>query len=185
MIATMLIDAEKKFESTKTFLTQELAVMRTSQVSPALIQDIEVSAYDGTYTLKELGAISLQDVSTLVIQVWDESVITGIEKALVQAQLGASPAVDGMTIRLAIPSISQEQRDAIIKTVKQKTEDAKVAVRNIRQDKNKAFDEMEENGKISEDEKYRLLEELNKLTLEKEAEILGIGQRKEREIMAV
>ncbi|NCS32250.1 ribosome recycling factor [bacterium] len=163
MIATMLIDAEKKFESTKTFLTQELAVMRTSQVSPALIQDIEVSAYDGTYTLKELGAISLQDVSTLVIQVWDESVITGIEKALVQAQLGASPAVDGMTIRLAIPSISQEQRDAIIKTVKQKTEDAKVAVRNIRQDKNKAFDEMEENGKISEDENKRAKKDLQEM----------------------
>jgi len=163
MIATMLIDAEKKFESTKTFLTQELAVMRTSQVSPALIQDIEVSAYDGTYTLKELGAISLQDVSTLVIQVWDESVITGIEKALVQAQLGASPAVDGMTIRLAIPSISQEQRDAIIKTVKQKTEDAKVAVRNIRQDKNKAFDEMEENGKISEDENKRGKKDLQEM----------------------
>ncbi|PIZ44080.1 ribosome recycling factor [candidate division WWE3 bacterium CG_4_10_14_0_2_um_filter_41_14] len=163
MIDTMLSDAQKKFESTKSYLTQELAIMRTSQISPALIQDVEVPAYGGTYPLKELGAISLSDVSTLVVQVWDQSVIDGIAKALTEAQLGSPPSVDGTIIRISIPSMSKEQRENMVKVVKQKSEEAKIAVRNIRQEKNKSFDEMEENGKISEDENARAKKDLQQM----------------------
>lgn len=178
MIDSILTDAKTKFKSTLDHLSSELAVLRSSHVAPSLIQDIPVKAYDGMYTIKELAAISLQDVSTLVVQVWDQSIIECIVKSLVAAQLGATPSVDGTNIRISIPSLSQEQRENMVKLVKQKTEEAKVAVRNIRQEKNKSFDEMEENGKISEDESIRAKKDLQTMVDQSNSELETLRDNK-------
>lgn len=155
MVQDILQDADKKFKSTLDVLKSELATLRSSHTSPALIEDIEIQAYDGKYPLKEMAAISVPEPNTLLIQPWDTNIIPNIQNSIMQSEVGLTPNVDGTTLRINVPPLSQERRQELTKRVNAKAEEARIAVRNIRQDKMKAFDEMADVGKISEDERDR------------------------------
>lgn len=178
MVNQIMDDAEKKFATSVDHLKSEFATLRSAHVSPALVEDIEVKAYDDSYTLKELAAISLADTNSLLIQPWDSSTNESIEKALVEAELGANPVVEGNNIRLNIPSLSEERRQEMAKKVGTVAEEARVAVRNIRQDKMKSLDGLEDEGKISEDDRDRAKETIEEMVKETNEEIEVLKEKK-------
>ncbi len=185
MVNEIINDAKRKFDSTIEHLQGELAIIRSSQASPSLVEDIEVNAYEGTYPLKEVAAISSPEANIILIQPWDQTIIEAIESAITKSNLGVSPAVDGTNIRITMPALSEERRAQYAKTVGQLAEDARVAVRNIRQDKMKAIDGLEEDGKISEDERDAARQEVQDLVDEYNKKINEIKEKKIAAIMSV
>jgi len=152
MLVEILDDTKKKFENTINHLRGELNLIRSSQTSPSLVEDIQVQVYDGRYPIKELAAISVPEPTVILIQPWDQTVIPAIETALLDSDLGVKPVTDGLNLRLNIPSLSEERRRELVKKVGIKTEEAKIAIRNIRQEKIKSLDNLCDDSKISEDE---------------------------------
>lgn len=178
MLNEILKDAEEKFQSTRKIFQDGLATIRSGQTNPALVENLEVNAYDGVYSLKELAAISVPEVNIILIQPWDESVTESIAKAITASNLGLNPSIDGAQIRLNIPALSAERRKQMQRLVGEKSEDAKLAVRNIRQHKIKSFDEMKEASKISEDERDQARKQLQEMVDEENQFIDQLREKK-------
>ena len=183
MTHEILADADKKFQSTLDYFKSELATIRSSHTSPALVEDIQIEAYDGKYPLKEMAAISVPEPTLILIQPWDNSVIPAIQTGILEAQIGLTPNVDGNTIRLNVPPLSEERRNEMIKRVGVKAEEARVAIRNIRQEKMKSIDDLEENDKISEDERDRARKEIQTDVDKCNAEVEKIREAKEKTLV--
>lgn len=183
MTSEIISDAKSKFESSISHLTGDLAVIRSSQTNPSLVEDLHVSAYDGTYALKELAAISVPESNVLLIQPWDQSIVEAIESALNNSSLGIHPSVDGTNIRLNIPPLSQERREEYVRRVSQLCEEARVAVRNVRQEKMKSLDGLEDDSLISEDERDRAQKEIQDLVDNFNARIEEIKDAKVASLM--
>lgn len=152
MLQTIFDNAESKLDHVTKSLQQNLATVRAGQAAPSLIQDLIVEAYGTQMTLKELGAISAPQPNLLVVSCWDDTIVETIAKALQQSNLGVNPVVDGKTIKVPIPQLTDERREAMIKEVGELTEEARINVRQIRQEKIKSIDDLKEEKKISEDE---------------------------------
>lgn len=163
MLNEIIVDAEKKFKTATDHLAEEYATIRSSHTSPSLVENIKVKAYDAEYTLKELAAITVPEPNMIMVQPWDQTVVQNIETAIIEANLGLNPSVDQTTIRIPVPMLSEERRLEMIKRVNTVTESARVAVRNIRQDKIKSIENLEEEGKISEDERDQSKKEIQRL----------------------
>lgn len=171
----------KAIDSLKT----EFNSVRAGRANPALLDRLTVEYYGVVTPLKQMANISSPDPRTLVIQPWDKTAIPEIEKAVLKSGLGLTPNSDGILIRLSIPQLTQERRVELVKLVRKKTEEAKVAVRNIRRDANDLIKSLQKDGEISEDDERRHQEEIQKLTdqyTQLADEQLGI---KEAEIMEV
>ena len=159
-----MIDLEDKMNSAVSHFEKELNSLRTSRANPSMLDNILVEAYGSKTPLNQLGNISVQDASTITVQVWDSSLIKLIENAITESNLGINPQIDGQLIRLPIPKLSEERRIEIIKIASEFAENSKVAIRNIRRD----FIEISKNEKkdsnLSEDELKRRLNEIQKIT---------------------
>ena len=157
-------DLENKMNSAVSHFEKELNSLRTSRANPSMLDNILVDAYGSRTPLNQLGNISVQDASTITIQVWDSSLIKSIEDAISESNLGINPQTDGQLIRLPIPKLSEERRKEIIKIASEFAENSKVAIRNIRRD----FIETSKNEKkdlnLSEDDLKRKLNEIQKVT---------------------
>lgn len=184
MLQQILQDTHDKLEQTITHLKGDLATLRTGQATPALVESLTVSAYETTMELKELAAISAPEPTTVVIQPWDENIVENIEKALAESDLGVNPAVEGTTIRVPVPQLSEERRQEILKTIGEKAEAARIAVRNIRQEKIKASDNLCDEGKISEDEHETFKGEVQDLVDQYNQRIGELRKAKEVEIIS-
>lgn len=180
-------ELKEKVESRISHLKTELATVRTGRANASLVEDIRVEAYEGTPPLavKELATIGVPEPTTLTIRPWDLSIIPKIEKAIRNAPGGLNPVTFDDTIRLVLPPLSQERRLELIKIVKTKSEEAKVEIRQIRQDEMQSINEMEENGVMSEDERFRTKEEVEKIIKEKTLEVEQIAKEKEEELLRV
>src|SRR3989338_6398288 len=154
------------FESHLDHLLKELSALRTGRASPALVEQVKVTAYDSVMELNALASIGVQDARTLLIQPWDKGVLQAIEKAIRDAGIGLNPAVDGGAIRITLPQMTEENRKQLVKTMKEKIEDAKVALRRSREEVRESVIAMEKEKGMSEDEKFKLLDELDKLVKE-------------------
>ncbi len=165
----------------------EIAAIRTGRAVPALVENIPVAAYGGSARLavKELATITAQDAQTLVIQPWDQSVIGEIRQGILAANIGLTPVIDNNIIRLAVPALTTERRQEYAKLVREKMEEARVAIRNIRQDKMREIKEAFEEKEISEDERFKAEEDLQKITDEFIGRAEELGEKKEQEIMSV
>ena len=170
-------DLENKMNSAVSHFEKELNSLRTSRANPSMLDNISVDAYGSRTPLNQLGNISVQDASTITIQVWDSSLIKSIENTIAESNLGINPQTDGQLIRLPIPKLSEERRKEIIKIASGFAENSKVAIRNIRRD----FIETSKNEKkdlnLSEDDLKRKLNEIQKITdnnIEKIDKILEI-----------
>lgn len=173
----------------------EVGAIRTGRAVPALVENIVCNAYGGTtrLTIKELGSISSSDAQTLIIQPWDPSVIGEIRQGILAANVGLTPVIDNNIIRISVPALTTERRQEYVKLLHQKIEEARISVRNIRQEKMRDIKELFEGnptsprlrgaGKISEDDKFRSEEELQKITDEFVLKIEEIGSKKETEIL--
>ena len=127
-------DVESKMSSAVSHFEKELNSLRTSRANPAMVDNIFVDAYGSKTPLNQLGTVSAQDASTIMIQIWDTSLIKEIENAITESNLGINPQVDGQIIRLPIPKLSEERRKEIIKIASEFAENSKVTIRNIRRD---------------------------------------------------
>ncbi len=181
----LLSQQRPAFESAIAHLQKELGGLRTGRATPALVEDISVSAYDAMMEIKGLASIQVQDAKTLVIDPWDKSLLRNIEKGIRDAGVGLSPVVDGTVIRIVMPSMTQESRKSMVKKMKEFLEDARIALRQVREDARDQAANMEKEKQISEDEKFKLIDEIDKMTKEFNERIDEIGKKKEDEIMTV
>nr|WP_027363816.1 ribosome recycling factor [Desulfotruncus alcoholivorax] len=185
MANNVISDAEKNMVKTVEVLTKEFATMRAGRATPSLLEKIVVQYYGTLTPISQLANISAPEARLLVVQPWDKTVLPDIEKAILKSDLGITPASDGNVIRLAIPQLTQERRAELVKVIKKKAEEGRVAVRNIRRDANDTLKSQQKNGEISEDEQRRLQDEVQKLTDKYIKEIDNLLAAKEKEIMTV
>ncbi len=178
-----LIQADQKIEAAVNHFKQEIAGIRAGRANPALIENIRVEAYGSHMQLMEVANITAPQPSLLTVNVWDASVLTNVIKAIQEANLGLNPSNEGTLIRLPIPPLTQERREEFIKILHQKTEEAKVAVRQIRQDARQDWTTEKESGVIGEDELLRREKLLQDLIDRKIIEVEDLAKVKEEELI--
>lgn len=163
---------------------EDFATVRVGRARPDLIEGLMVPAYGGWMKLMELAGISAPDSNMLVVSPYDKGNMREIEKALSESEMKLSPSVSGDLIRIVLPALTQERRLDFVKLLKQKTESAKIMLRQARQDVKDKIDGLKESKKVSEDEIFSLLEQLDKVTTEFNAKVEETARKKEEEIMA-
>jgi ribosome recycling factor len=185
MIEPILRDTESKMSKSVEHFAGDLATIRTGRANPALIDKIMVPYYGTPTPLNQLAQISAPEPRLLVVQVYDKSQMGAVEKALRSGEQGLNPASDGQVIRVPIPPLTEERRREFVKLVRQKAEEARVAIRNVRRDEIHRVDQMEKQGEIAEDDSKRAHARLQKVTEAHIEKVDAIAARKEAEVMEV
>ena len=181
----LLDSLEEHMMKTEDALKNSFAAIRTGKASPALVEGITVEYYGTQTRLRDIAGITAPEPRLLVIQPWDASAVSAIEKAILASNVGITPMSDGRTLKLPIPELSQDRRAALVKQAKSEVEDAKVALRNIRREGNDAAKKAQKDGLLTEDEHKKMLEDIQKLT---DRYIAGLDKEfsaKAKELMTV
>lgn len=177
-------DLAQKLSAVTEGLRTDTASLRTGRATPALVEDLNVEAYGVHQSLKTIAAISVPDGRQILIQPWDKSVLPAIEKAIQSSSLGLNPIADKDTIRLSLPTLTEERKRDLVKLLKEKLEHARIQVRRMRDEAMKVVDVAEKAKEISEDEKFRRRQEVEKIVGECNKKLDELGEKKEAEIMA-
>lgn len=185
MIKDILRDAEEKMQKSIEYLAKDLSTLRAGRANPAMVEKITVDYYGETTPINQLANITVPEARLLVIQPWDKSIIPDIEKAIFRSDLGITPSNDGVVIRIAIPQLTEERRKELVKVVKKKGEETKVAIRNIRRESNDMLKMSEKEKLISEDENKKGMDEIQKFTDKYVKNVDQVLQTKEKDIMEV
>ena len=185
MYDEILFETEERMEKAVDHLSAEYRGIRSGRATPGLVENIRVDYYGSMQPLKATASIAIPEPRLVVIKPFDPSSIKDIEKALQTSELGIQPQSDGKLIRLEIPPLSEERRRQLAGLVKEKGEDARVAIRNIRRDGNRQADQAEKDKDLSEDRQHDLKDEIQKLTKQYEEKIEDILKRKTTEIMDI
>jgi ribosome recycling factor len=180
-----LKDTQDKMEKAVALLRSELSKLRTGRASPSLVEHIRIDYYGTPTPLNQVGQVSIPDPKTIQIASWDQGAIPMIERAIIAANIGLTPNVDGKIIRLNVPALTEERRKDIAKSVKKIGEDSKVAVRNVRRDANERIKGQEKAKTVSEDESKKFQEQIQKLTDNFVAEIDKIIESKTKDVLTV
>src|SRR5438067_12042133 len=154
-VDAILNEADTKMRKSVDFFSHELTTIRTGRANPALIDKVMVPYYGTPTPLNQLAQISAPEPRLLVVQVYDKSQIGAVEKALRSGEQGLNPASDGQVIRVPIPPLTEERRKEFVKLVRQKAEEARVAIRNVRRDELHRIDQMQKSGEVAGDESMR------------------------------
>jgi ribosome recycling factor len=178
-------DSKAKMEKALAGLKSELSKMRTGRASPALIEHIKVDYYGTPTPISQVGQISIPDPRTLQIASWDQGAIPLIQKAIIAANVGLTPNIDGKIVRMTVPALTEDRRKEIVKTVKKIGEDCKVLIRNIRRDANEAVKAQEKAKTVSEDQSKKLQEQVQKVTDQFVAEVDKMVEAKSKDVMTV
>lgn len=163
----------------------ELVKIRTGKATTALLDTVKVDAYGTPMPINQVGSVSVLDSHMLTVTPWDQSMMKPIEQAIIAANLGLNPSIDGKLVRVPIPSLNEERRKELVKLVKKFGEEGKIAVRNIRRDENEQLKKSEKDEHFSEDERKRGEQEVQKFTDKFIKEIDSLLVQKEKEIMEV
>jgi len=182
MVENLIKNVEPKFNKVMDFLKNEIISLRTGRATPALVENIKVEVYGQSMPLSQLATISIPQSNMIIIQPWDKTTLPAIGKAINASNVGLNPIADGDFYRLALPALTQERREQLIKVLKEKMEEARMSIRNIREDTWKEIQKMEKEKKISEDERFKGKEKLQKATDDYIKKIEDIGIAKEKEI---
>jgi ribosome recycling factor len=185
MVNDVLREADTKMKKSADSLRHHLATIRTGRASPALVENLPVEAYGSSMPLSQLANIQVPDARMITIQPYDASMLRAIEKAIQNSELGINPTNDGRVIRLAIPSLTEDRRKALVKMVRQHVEESKVALRNIRREALDDMRKLQTEKLISEDDQRRAQERLQEMTDRHSREVDSIGQAKEAEVMEI
>lgn len=181
----ILLEAEDKMEKTEQVIINEFSGVRTSKASPALVENIMVDMYGSQMRIRELAGITTPESRAIHIQPWDAGAVHPIEKAIQRSNLGLNPQIQGKTIRLFLPELSQERREELCKVIRKMAEDGRVAIRHVRRDAMEALKKSMKEGKIPEDQEKHAEKDVQKLTDDYIAKIDGHLSHKEKEIMTV
>ena len=176
-----------KMQKALLVLQEDLITVRTGRAMPSLIENVVVTVYGGAQRMriKELATISASDPQTLVLQPFDPSIAGEIQKGIMEANVGLTPSSDGNIIRISIPPLSEERRRDLIKLMKQKLENGKIAIRQIRQDARNAVRKKHNDKEISEEQMFAIDEEIQKITDATMVPIDEMGKRKETELLQI
>lgn len=175
--------AQDKMNKTIAVLKRELGGLRAGRANPQLLERIAVDYYGSPTPINQMGNISSPEPRLLVINLWDPKMIPNVEKAIQKSDLGINPTNDGKLIRLVFPELTEERRRELVKTIKKKAEEAKVAIRAIRRDANETLKKQKKDSEITEDDQKLLEEEAQEITDKAIKEIDRIASEKEKEIM--
>jgi len=178
-------EAETRMQGSVQALEEDLSGIRTGRASPALVERLQVEYYGSLTPLIQLASINVPEPRSLLIRPFDATTLKHIERAIQASDLGLTPNNDGKAIRLNLPPLTEERRRDLVKVVHNRVEEARVAARNVRRDSNKDLLEFEKEKLISEDERKRGEEEIQKLTDRFIELINAVGDRKEKEILEV
>ncbi len=181
----ILTQPNQKIEDALHHFKVDIAGIRAGRANPGLIENVLVEAYGGMMKLIEVGNISVPQPSLLTVQVWDASILQNVIKAIQEANLGLNPSNEGTLIRLPIPPLTQERREEFIKILHTKMEEAKVQIRQIRQDFRNEWKKASEGGTISEDEFLRREKLLQEIIDKKMLEIDEAGKSKQEELISI
>ncbi len=179
----VLQTADVKMRKAVEVLKHELATIRTGRANPGLVEHIMVEYHGVAVPLNQIAGISAPDPRMLVIQPWDKQVLPNIEKAILKSDLGLNPSNDGNIIRLPIPQLTEERRNQLVKLVRKKVEDGKVAVRNVRRDAVDGLRKLKDNKELSEDEQKRFMARLQQVTDKFIEEMDRLARSKENELL--
>jgi len=185
VIDEILKETEERMKKTVEFFRKELAGIRAGRATPALLDRIMVDYYGTQTPLNQLANVSAPEPRLLVIQPYDKTAIGEIEKAIMKSDLGITPNTDGNIIRLTIPQLTEERRQQLVKVVRKKAEEERVAIRNARRDANDQLKRLERDGEIPEDDARRAQAEVQELTDKYIKEIDELLAQKERDVMEV
>lgn len=164
------------------WLQNELSVIRTGRASPAILDFVQVEAYGSRMNIKELANIVVEDAKTVRVEPWDASMGKEIEKAINNSNLGLSLSPFEKGLRVIFPELTSERREQFVKVVKQKLEEGRVSLRGLRDKTGKAIDEKEKEGGMSEDDKFRFKEEMQKIIDESGRKLEALAEKKEMDI---
>jgi len=177
--------AKTRMEKAVDDFRKELATLRTGRANASLLDGIRVDYHGTPMPVNQLGTLTVPDATMIVISPWDPSVVPLIDKAIRTSDLGLNPTNDGKVVRVPIPSLTEERRKDIVKQLHKVLENHRTAVRNIRRDLKEAIEKLEKEKKISEDEKKRALDELEKVSHAETKKIEDLSASKEKEIMSI
>ena len=183
MLDDIYLDLDDRMNKAAETLESEYKRLRTGRASISLVDGIRVDYYGSATPLSQLATLTIPDPRTIVIQPWDTSVVGEIEKAILKSDLGLTPMNDGKAIRINIPPLTAERRRDLVKVVKKKAEESKVALRNIRRDINEKIKDLKKDKKVSEDEQFRAQDEIQKITDDFVKKIDAVYGSKEKEIL--
>ncbi len=179
----VVTDTGKKMDKAVAAFERDLAHVRTGRASSALLEGITVDYYGTQMPLNQVATIAVPESRLITVQPWDNNILADIEKAIMSSDLGLTPSNDGKIIRVSIPPLTEERRKDLVKVVKKMAEDSRVAVRNCRRDAMDKLKTQKKDKEISEDEMYKLQDDIQKITDQHIKEIDDILQKKEKEIM--
>jgi ribosome recycling factor len=177
--------AKTRMEKAVDDFRKDLATLRTGRANASLLDSIRVDYHGTPMPVNQLGTVTIPDATMIVVSPWDPSVVPLIDKAIRTADLGLNPTNDGKVVRVPIPALTEDRRKDIVKQLHKVLENHRTAVRNIRRDLKEAIEKLEKDKKISEDEKKRALDELEKLSHAETKKIEDLSAAKEKEIMSI
>lgn len=178
-------DVKSQMDKSLEALRKEFGGLRTGRASPSLLETIRVDAYGSMMPIDQLGTVAAPEPRLLSIQVWDNSVVAAVEKAIRESGLGLNPSAEGGVIRIRIPDLSEERRKELVKVAGKYAEHGRVSVRNVRREAMDELKRMEKDKEISEDDHHRLSQEVQKLTDDYVKKVDDALATKEKEIMQV
>jgi ribosome recycling factor len=176
------VSSKPQFDKVIEHLALELQAVRTGRANPSIVENLQAEAYGVMQPVKALATISTPDSRTIQIEPWDQTAVKAIETAIMKSDIGMAPNVDGKVIRLVVPMMTEEMRKDIVKKMKVRLEDAKVAIRQVREEYKKKIEALES---VSKDDIHRDLENLEKIVKEYVGKVDEAGAKKEKEVMSV
>lgn len=180
-----LNSAEQEFEQSLEHFVKELKNLRTNRASAELVEDIRVQAYGSNMEMKGVASITTPDARTIQIEPWDKNLVKEIEKAIVGSGLGINPKIAGTVIHLNLPPMTEENRKELVKIIGQKAEQARIVIRNIREDARAKIMQDEKSKLITEDQRFSLLEDLDKSVAKMNDKIEAVAEEKEKDVMSI
>lgn len=181
----ILHSTEEKMKKCFESVTREFAEVRTGRASPMIVEGLHIDYYGTPTLLKQLASISVPDAHLIVIQPWDVTAIVEIEKAILKSNLGITPSNDGKVVRLSVPQLSKERREELAKVIHKMAEDGRVSLRTIRRDSKEHVEKLEKDKVISEDDRFRAIEDMQKIVDKYIAKIDELLKSKEKEVLQV
>lgn len=178
-----MAQARTRMEKAVEDFRKELATLRTGRANVSLLDHVRVDYHGTPMPINQLGTLSVPEPTMIVISPWDPGAVTPIDKAIRTSDLGLNPTNDGRVVRVPIPALTEERRKDLVKHLHKVLENHRTAIRNIRRDIKEAVEKIEKDKKISEDEKKRTLEELEKVTHQETKKVEDLSSAKEKEIL--
>jgi ribosome recycling factor len=179
----ILLDVEDRMQKAVAKLKKDLTGIRPGRANPGLVDSVKVEVYGLSMPIKQVATVACPEPTQILIKPFDIGTLKDIEKAIIASDLGYTPNSDGRVVRINIPPLSTEVRKKMVARIKELTEEAKVAIRNVRRDGNKMADSSEKNKEMSEDERDAAKEEIQTLTKKYEDETSELAKTREKEVM--